>query len=72
MLCGDLDGWDGGWGRREVQEGGDICIRIADSLRFTAETNTTLSGNYTPIKKNKKQKTKKKKSTQNRAQHMVS
>ena len=27
---------------REVQEGGDICIRIVDSLHCTAETNTTL------------------------------
>ena len=25
-LYDDLDGWDGGWGGREVQEGGDICI----------------------------------------------
>ena len=22
MLCDDLKGWDGGWGGREVQEGG--------------------------------------------------
>ena len=29
-------------GGREVQEGGDICIHIADSLCCTAETNTTL------------------------------
>ena len=44
MLCGDLDGQDGGGGRdgREVQEGGDICLHIADSLYYTAETNTTL------------------------------
>ena len=41
MLCDDLDGWDGG-GEREVQEGGDIDIHIADSLHCTAETNTTL------------------------------
>ena len=27
---------------REAQEGGDICIHIADSLCCTAETNTTL------------------------------
>ena len=26
----------------EIQKGGDICIRIADSLCCTAETNTTL------------------------------
>ena len=41
MLCDDLDGWDGE-GEREVQEGGDICIHIADSLCCTAETNATL------------------------------
>ena len=41
MLCDDLDVWGGGSGR-EVQEGGDICIHIADSLHCTAETNTTL------------------------------
>ena len=33
-----------GWGRlgdgREVQEGGDICIPMADSCWYTAETNT--------------------------------
>ena len=40
MLCDDLDGWDGRG--REVQEGGDICIHIADSLHCTAETNKTL------------------------------
>ena len=34
----ELDGGDG----REVQEGGDMCIHIAGSLRCTAETNTTL------------------------------
>ena len=41
MLCDDLDGWDGGFGR-EVQEGEDIGINIADSLHCTAEINTTL------------------------------
>ena len=40
VLCDDLDGWDGGGGR-EVQEGKDICIHIADSLYCTGETNTT-------------------------------
>ena len=27
---------------REVHEGEDICIHIADLLRYTAETNMTL------------------------------
>ena len=35
MLCDDLEGWDGGGGR-EFQEGGDICIHMADSLLCTA------------------------------------
>ena len=42
MLCDDLDVWDGGGSGREVPEGGDICIHIDDSLRCTAETNSTL------------------------------
>ena len=41
MLCDHLEGWDAE-GEREAQEGGDIGIRIADSLCCTAETNTTL------------------------------
>ena len=41
MLCDDLEGWDGDSGR-EAQGGGDICILTADSLRCTAETNTTV------------------------------
>ena len=32
-----------GWGEvREVQEGGDSCIIMAESHRCRAETNTTL------------------------------
>ena len=45
MLCGDLNG-------KEIQKRGDVCICIVDSLGCTAETNTTLSSNYTPIKIN--------------------
>ena len=30
-LCDDLGGWNG-MGGGEVQEGGDTCIRVADSL----------------------------------------
>ena len=39
MLCGDLDKWDGG---REVQEEGDMCMHIVDSLGCAAEINTTV------------------------------
>ena len=44
MLCDDLEGWDGGG--REAQEGGDICIHIADSSwrRKRQPTPVFLSG----------------------------
>ena len=51
-LCGDLDGWEEEKGR-EVLEGEDIGIHIADSIHCAAETNTTLESNYTSIKKKK-------------------
>ena len=41
VLCGDLEGWDLRAGR-EVQEGGDICIHIADAQCCMAESNATL------------------------------
>ena len=40
MLCDNLEGWDGVGGGREVQEEGDICIPMADSCQYMAETNT--------------------------------
>ena len=42
MLCDDLEGRDGLGGGRDVQEGGDICILMADSHCCMAETNITL------------------------------
>jgi len=30
-LCINLEGWDGEGDRKDVQEGGDICISMADS-----------------------------------------
>ena len=39
----------GGGGGSEVQEGGDICVHIAESLLCAEETNTTLY-NYMIIK----------------------
>ena len=30
-LCFNLEGWDGEGNGRKVQEGGDICIPMADS-----------------------------------------
>ena len=31
MLCDNLEGWAGLGGEREVQEGEDICIPMAES-----------------------------------------
>ena len=41
---GGLEGDSGGYwgGGRAAQEGGVMCIRIADSFCCTAETSTTL------------------------------
>ena len=39
---------------REAQEGGDICILMADSHCCMAETNATLQSNYPPILKKHK------------------
>ena len=41
-LWDNLEGWDGVGGRREAQEGEDICIPMADLCRCMAETNTIL------------------------------
>ena len=53
MPCDNLEGWDRGeGGGREVQEGGDIGILVADSHCCMAEANTTLESKYPPIKNN--------------------
>ena len=41
VLCDDLERWDGGAGK-EAQEGGHICMHMADSHCCTAQINTTL------------------------------
>ena len=41
-LYDNLEGWDGVGGGREVQEGGDICVPMADPRCCVAETNTIL------------------------------
>ena len=42
VLCDNLAWWDGVDSRREVQEGEGICISMADSSLYMAETNTIL------------------------------
>ena len=49
VLCDDLAEWDGRWWEGGPR-GGDLCTHTADSLHCTAETNTALQSNYTPIK----------------------
>ena len=41
-LCNNLDGWNGERDGREVQEGGDTCIPMADLYQRLAETNKIL------------------------------
>ena len=52
MLRDNPRGWNGVGGGREVQEGRDVCISMADSCGCMAETNTTLYSNYPQSKTN--------------------
>ena len=42
VLCDNLAGWDEAGGGREVQEGGDVWIPVADSCCCMAKTNAIL------------------------------
>ena len=53
MLCDDLEGGTGVGGGRENQQGGDICIPMAESCCCTAETNTTRRAIIFQFKKEK-------------------
>ena len=52
VLCSDLNG-------KEIPKRGDIYMHGAESLCYTAETNTALLSNYNPIKLILKRKEKK-------------
>ena len=41
-LCVNLEGWDGEGDRKEVQEGGDMCVPMADSCWGLTENNKIL------------------------------
>ena len=41
-MLGDIEGWNGAWVGGMFQEGGDVCICVADSLHCAAETKTIL------------------------------
>ena len=42
VLCDSLEGWDGVRGGRKAQEGGGMCILMADSPCCMEEANTIL------------------------------
>ena len=42
VLCDNLEGWGGVGVGKELQEAWDICILMAVSCLYMAETNTTL------------------------------
>ena len=42
VFCDNVEGWNGTGGGREVQEGGEICIPMADSCWCIVEVNTIL------------------------------
>ena len=42
LPCFNLEGWDWQEDGREVQEGGNICIPMADSCCYLAENNKIL------------------------------
>ena len=42
VLCETLEGWDGVGVERKVQEGGGICMPMADSCLCMTESNTML------------------------------
>ena len=48
MLFDDPEGWDGIEGGL-LRGGWVMCIHKADSFHCTAEANTTLQHNYSPI-----------------------
>ena len=50
VLSDKLEGWNGVGSGKEVQDGGDMCVPVADSCSRMAETNTVLQSNYPPIK----------------------
>ena len=50
MFCDNPEGLDGVGIGREVQDGGDICVPMADSCWYMAETNMILQSNSPPIK----------------------
>ena len=50
-LCINIEVWGGEGDGREVQEGGDICIPMADPCGGLTENNKILLSNFPSIKK---------------------
>ena len=49
-LCDNPEGWDEVGDGREIQEGEDICIPMADACWCRTETNTLFQSNHPSIK----------------------
>ena len=50
VLRDNVEGWNGVGDGKEVREGGEKCIPMADSCWCMAETHTILLSNFPPIK----------------------
>ena len=46
-LCVNLKGWGGEGGEREIQEGGDICVPMADSCSCLTKQNSIKQLSFT-------------------------
>ena len=72
MLCDHLEGWyrEGWEGDAKGRGYGDICIHIADSLCYTAETNNIVKQLYSNKDVLKKKKLLKKNKHHNKTQNL--
>ena len=42
VLCGHLEGWGGKGGAGRSKREGDVCVPVADSYEYMAQTSTAL------------------------------
>lgn len=42
MLCDHLEGWGGKGGAGRSKREGDVCVPVADSCEYMAQTSTVL------------------------------
>ena len=46
-LCNNLEEWERAGGEREIQEGGDICVPMADSCSCLTKQNSIKQLSFT-------------------------